>query len=619
MLKNIPRIIILIMFLSACENHETTDLNVEKVIQIQQQVAENPSDSSYVQLKKAQKFLATMGDAADSLHAENNYLQGLHFRRKNNKDSAAIYFQNATNHVKDSIKTIRQGAYFLEAWRAYSNLGLYGDCFTISKRWKSLLNPKTQFRSYSWALYWEASTHEMMGEYEKALTSNIERVAIARNADTLSLPAALAGEAKLRFFYLKDTIGAFRILEDLLSEEHKMTFTSRTLIHTDYGVYSYYDGDFNKALYHYLEALKNSKKSSDPSNFKINSTANCYNNIAEVYMELQEHALARIYLDSVKGLGVENLFREEQKALLNYELRLAIETNKSTASITNLHNEIYEHQDEIYKRKSKNELLALTSANEAQKILLQEKQASEIKNLKLQNRSIVLVVSIVTLSAIAILFIRQRKLRFEKHELQMQQRLLRSQMNPHFTFNTLAAIQNKFKTDQEIASSYLIKFSRLLRVILENSMQNYVQLEKELDSLRKFMELQLFRFPDKFTYSIELINLEEDELIFIPPMLIQPFIENSIEHGFGGIDYQGAIKISLEKEGKFIKCVIEDNGTGFSEEQNDNKKSASIHLISEYIERATKTKITVYTKEQSIGETGIIVSFLIPSKLTEND
>ena len=114
----------------------------------------------------------------------------------------------------------------------------------------------------------------------------------------------------------------------------------------------------------------------------------------------------------------------------------------------------------------------------------------------------------------------------------MQQRLLRSQMNPHFTFNTLYAIQNQIKKDPEGAKDYMLKFSRLLRLILENSMQNYVQLEKEIDSLKKYMDLQLLRFPSKFNYQITLKDIEEDDLIFIPPMLMQPFVENSIEHGF---------------------------------------------------------------------------------------
>ena len=129
----------------------------------------------------------------------------------------------------------------------------------------------------------------------------------------------------------------------------------------------------------------------------------------------------------------------------------------------------------------------------------------------------------------------------------MQQRLLRSQMNPHFTFNTLYAIQNKVKDDQKIASDYLLKFSRLLRLILENSMQDYVLFENEIDSLKKYMDLQLFRFPNKFTYEVIYKSLEEDEFIFIPPMLLQPFIENSIEHGFSDIDYTANFETFLDE------------------------------------------------------------------------
>lgn len=222
------------------------------------------------------------------------------------------------------------------------------------------------------------------------------------------------------------------------------------------------------------------------------------------------------------------------------------------------------------------------------------------------------------LGAIGFLLYQRRKLKYEKASLQGQQRLLRSQMNPHFTFNTLAAIQSNMEKNPKEASNYLMKFSRLLRLILENSMQNYVQLEKELESLRKYLDLQLLRFPNTFTYSIDLQGLEEDEFIFIPPMLMQPFVENSIEHGFKGIDYIGHLKLNLELKGEYLAFELIDNGIGLREHSNKAKNSASVKLISDFIKKVTKSDLKLENREER-DLTGTRVQFSIPFKYTEND
>ena len=109
-------------------------------------------------------------------------------------------------------------------------------------------------------------------------------------------------------------------------------------------------------------------------------------------------------------------------------------------------------------------------------------------------------------------------MRFEKQELQLHQRLLRTQMNPHFTFNTLYAIQTLIKKDPEKAITYQLKFSRLLRLVLENSTANFVQLDDELVAVEQYLELQLLRFPGKFEYEVLLEGIERNSLVFIPPM-----------------------------------------------------------------------------------------------------
>ena len=136
----------------------------------------------------------------------------------------------------------------------------------------------------------------------------------------------------------------------------------------------------------------------------------------------------------------------------------------------------------------------MQSANEKEKIAIAAKNESELNNVKLT----ALLVFSILLMLIGYLLYRQRRYKFYKQEIQMQQRLLRAQMNPHFTFNTLSVIQNQIENNKEGATDYLLRFSRLLRLILENSIHNYIQVENELELLRKYMDLQLLRFPDKF-------------------------------------------------------------------------------------------------------------------------
>jgi len=619
MLKLLPYVLCLGILSSSCNRKNGPSQGIDEVLTIHQNSRTQLTDSAYQELKRAERLLGQSKNIPDSIQAENNYLIGLYFKKKGITDSAAVYFQNATTFVRDSLYLNRQTEYLTSAWNTYASLGLYGDCFEISKKFKKLVDSDKQFRSLIWAYHWEKSTYLMMGDYEKALKVLDTLMEIAIRKDTANIPYVLIGKADLKYNYLNEKKEAFEILEKLLENQENLTYHFQEQINTNYGVYQYFEGNYKKALNHYLKALSAGKKNKESDNY-IDALANNYNNIAEVYLDLKEYTNARSYLDSTRLLGIENLSRKKQKALLDYELRFAIATTKDGKEISKLMDKIYTHQDEIYTQRSKKELLALTKANENEKVLLREGQLQEIENIRLETRLLVVLVSTALLGMIGFLFYQRRKLKFEKQTLQNQQRLLRSQMNPHFTFNTLYTIQNKMKTNQKDASDYLMKFSRLLRLILENSTQNYVQLDRELDALRKYLDLQTFRIPGTFNYTIHLENLEEDTLVFIPPMLLQPFVENSLEHGFVGINYPGEINVTLTMSGKFIHCTIEDNGRGMMDHESDSKNSSSIGLISDFIQKASKSKIQIINKSSlEKGQSGVLVKFLIPYRLTEND
>ena len=146
---------------------------------------------------------------------------------------------------------------------------------------------------------------------------------------------------------------------------------------------------------------------------------------------------------------------------------------------------------------------------------------------------------------------------------ELRGRALRAQMNPHFIFNCLNAIQELIVREQYTESfTYLSKFSRLLRMVLDMSEKNFIPLSNELEMCQLYVELEAMRFRNSFTYSIEVEENMDTDSIRLPSLLMQPFIENAIWHGL--LQKEGEKKLWIrfsEKEGK-LYCEVEDNGIG---------------------------------------------------------
>ena len=141
---------------------------------------------------------------------------------------------------------------------------------------------------------------------------------------------------------------------------------------------------------------------------------------------------------------------------------------------------------------------------------------------------------------------------------------LRSQMNPHFIFNALNSVNNYIaKNDERSANRYLSEFSTLMRAVLENSEEDFISLSRELELIELYVKLEHSRFPEKFDYTINLDEQIDTEAFQIPPMLLQPYIENAIWHGLRYKEEKGALSIELtKKETDIIEIRITDNGIG---------------------------------------------------------
>jgi tetratricopeptide (TPR) repeat protein len=159
---------------------------------------------------------------------------------------------------------------------------------------------------------------------------------------------------------------------------------------------------------------------------------------------------------------------------------------------------------------------------------------------------------------------KQQQAEFNAEVANTEMKALRAQMNPHFIFNSLNSISDYItKNDTRSADRYLIKFAKLMRTILENSEQKDVLLCDDLKALELYMQLEALRMNNKFTYEIEVDEAVDKEVTLVPPLILQPFVENSIWHGIAKKEGPGKIKIQIKMEGNdMINCIVEDNGIG---------------------------------------------------------
>lgn len=157
----------------------------------------------------------------------------------------------------------------------------------------------------------------------------------------------------------------------------------------------------------------------------------------------------------------------------------------------------------------------------------------------------------------------QLKAEYNNQIIELESKALRAQMNPHFLFNSLNSIRLfVLKNEIESASNYIAKFSKLLRMILSNSRQEVITVYDEIQSLRLYLDFERLRFDHGFDFDIQ-IDGQEVLGCQIPPMLIQPFVENAIWHGLmPRMDDKGYIKISFEKTVEQLKISVLDNGVG---------------------------------------------------------
>ncbi|WKZ65441.1 MAG: histidine kinase [Flavobacteriales bacterium] len=172
---------------------------------------------------------------------------------------------------------------------------------------------------------------------------------------------------------------------------------------------------------------------------------------------------------------------------------------------------------------------------------------------------------------------RRRQRRAERRAMDLEMRALRAQMNPHFLFNALSSIHAHILENQaEIAAGFLAKFTKLMRQVLEMSRLNDVPLKRELEVLAAYAELEQMRLKDRFSYTVEVSPDVDPEAVAVPPMLLQPFVENAVWHGLARKSGPGTLKVSAWRANGALHIAIDDDGVGRQEAKGKGSGHASL-------------------------------------------
>ena len=433
------------------------------------------------------------------------------------------------------------------------------------------LNEEKYFYFYGKILNDIGTVHSYNNAYEKAKTYinsalkvNIENDIEENNTGVyinLGLVAYRQDSVELAIYYWEYALANAKVF-------NQDFFISRIIVNL--GSANYKLERYTKALEYYKEGTGFSLKQNDAKDI-----ATGYNNQGYAYYQLGEYQKSIEYNLKAREIGEKHNFvmtlaltsevlsmcyteiGDYKNALKYYKINSEINDSVFNADNSRIINEI-ETKYEVYKKDKEIELLH------------NQEKISELNLDKSKSEKIlILLIAIFILGIVFIIFYRaklKQKNKFtqlEKQNYKVETQLLRSQMNPHFIFNSMNSIQSFISNNNFMdAERYLSKFAGLMRLILENSRKSFISIDDEVKTLNLYLQLEKLRFDNKFEFNINISDEIDSSNIHIPPMLAQPYIENAILHGIMNKSENGEINISFEKQNNIIICKIDDDGIG---------------------------------------------------------
>jgi len=571
--------------------------------------------------REAERLCLEYNDTIHLLEAEHRIAIG--YFKLGELDSSMMYFQNIIDILIAQEDSARLASTIMNCGLVYYYSGKQE---LAKKKYEEALALGKLIADTSQLI----STYNHLGSYFldagnflSATESYLEGLKLAEASDMVAHQSEILGNLGMAHGRMEDYTQAkvytLASLELIDKESDRSGFARAS---NNLGIIYKHLGQLDSAIYFYEMSLETKQELNDKIG-AMNTLMNLGNlnrDIGQLQESLQYYQDARDIIDELgddKQLAellyyqaiTFSLLKDYDKAEKNLygslelstEFDLAERTRDNYKALTDLYintgnkqqaikyfNKFLVMKDSLLNESNRKAILEMETKYETEKIeheneaLLQKGQIQDLEIKRQQSRFWALaagiaIIALITLMAFILYRLRQRsvKTQLEMQNLENEQRMLRSQMNPHFIFNSMNSIQSYISgNDNFTAMTYLSKFAQLMRRILENSRNKMIPLEDEIATLRLYTELEGLRFKDKFKTRFDIDPGLELDATYVPPMLIQPFVENAIKHGFKTREKDGLLKVSIEESADHLLCIVEDNGAGRGNIEGDGKNDS---------------------------------------------
>jgi len=529
-----------------------------------------------------------------------------------------------------------------EAFIEYINVGTYPQ---IIDRIDSLAQ-RNEYSGHKTAiLYYEKSRNlqhlekdvEAIGSIKKAIEffegeDKVDKTKLANAYVILSSSETLTNQNDNALQHINRALEIFKEINDI----HGVAKSLNALAHIEFQ-----EENYAQSIIYVKRASEIQKESGE----RMDELAASYNNLALIIEQTGDTTQAREYYEKAIVINEENdisstfalrnlgysYFETNQldKCDSLYDIALEIEQKAGRLStqeeIYGVLLEVCEKRNDlngsiIYSAKLDSMKTLLSNEENEKKIklisdqytlLAKERELIVEKNSNQKNKIILTALSGLILFFGLFLYQRNKssKLAYSEEKLRLEQQVLRAQMNPHFIFNTLTSIQSTlFDNDPVKSSSYLSKFSRLIRQNFDLTGKEEISLKEELEVLKSYIETQQIRFENKFDYRI---NMDQDidlDGYKLPPLLLQPFVENAIEHGFRDISSLGLLALTITRDDESITFQISDNGSGFDPSIKKDDKEHAIDVFKKRLQLRNKGEEHLFSISRGKDNKGTLVT-----------
>lgn len=469
--------------------------------------------------------------------------------------SIGVVFSEQSNYAKALV-------YHLKAIKIYEDTKQYEQC---SKVYNNI-----------------GVEYESQGNYLKALYYYNKCLAIQTKIKNKSIGVTISniGNVYFKQHDYKKAVENFNKAKQLFQKYPNQRGLGD--LYNSFGLYYQNLKNYNESIKNYQIAIQTFESISDKFGVAVS-----YSHIADVYLEQRKYneakAASLMSLNIAKELGILELISSSEKMISEiFEIQKNLEqalnhyklyskANDSLKNIENVRNSVRAEMTFEFDKKQ-----VLRNKEQERKIILFNEKVK-------RNNQLIAFILIFVLLLFGIGFLIYNRLQLKKtltlqKELaEYEQKALHLQMNPHFVFNCLGSISSFIvQNGTDSAIKYLAKFSKLMRLTLEYSKESLIPIDKEIESLQNYLELEQLRFNNKFTFEITKSNTIEDDMA-LPSLLLQPFVENAIIHGLVPKKAPGNIFISFAIQNKSLVCTVTDNGIGYHQSRALKQNSVVIH------------------------------------------